>query len=203
MNSNMLKYDVTKVTDSTIRNITLDGIYALKAESATIEFEVKRPLNPVTLKPIGRSTRSVLKEQVTPLIYKLKEVSKNELIEYRQLNIPSFVLKYNGKLYYTQVDFNINFIALNLLNRHMCGKNCCHLSAASDENGGCLKVRQYSQGIENYPWITYGYETFATIHDSFVVADCSHYKMCSPQKKLSVVEANILKNTLAQYIFGD
>lgn len=113
-------------------------------------------------------------------IFALEEISAEQLEKKRQEKIPSFVLKENEKYYYTQISNNIKFYSSNLLGEHLCGafgKECSHLSAANDENGGCKKVRMRSRYIEKFPWIKLGYETFNTgINDVFVVCTCEHYE---------------------------
>ena len=107
----------------------------------------------------------------------LKIISAIQLEEYRNSDIPGFVLKDRDTYYYTEIR-NFEVDVDDIIGEHKCsfGRYCCkHLSAASDADGGCAKVRGLSNTIEKYDFITLGYETFNTTHDVFVVLKCSHY----------------------------
>lgn len=199
-------YQITKETASVVKNIVLEGVKTLKAKKITTTFEVKRELHPKTNKP----SRLVAKKQVNmvaeAMSFDLVEVTPEELAVYRKSGISSFVLKVDGKLYYSSIPDNISFVSSTILGAHQCaviGHECNRLSAASDEQGGCAKVRDRSQRIERYPWVTTGYETFNTKHDSFVVVNCLHYEKCPPRKKLSADDVNRAKLGLAQFVWDD
>ena len=200
------RYKVTKETATVVKNIVLEGVETLKADKITSTFEVKRELHPKTNKPYKIVRKVTLAETVEPMSFSLNEVTVEELAAYRRSKIPSFVLKVNGKLYYTTIPDCISFVSSGLLGIHQCAipKHECHrLSAASDEQGGCAKVRDRSQCIERYPWITTGYETFNTKHDSFFVAKCLHYRACPPKKKLPLGDVTRAKLGIAQYVWSD
>ena len=108
--------------------------------------------------------------------FKLTEVNLSELKKFRDGYDPCFVLKKDERYYVTYVPFGINLMPYKLISSHKCAI-CSHLSAASDENGGCSKVRALSIGIEDFPYIKYGYETFNTKVDLFVVIKCDNFKM--------------------------
>ncbi len=76
--------------------------------------------------------------------YKLRLVDEEELFSLRTSGKPGFVLKRDGKLYYAEIDPNIN-INLDIDGQidHKCGM-CTRCSALSDEKGGCAKVRDHS-----------------------------------------------------------
>ena len=201
------KFIIAKEVISVVKNIVLDGVSALKAEKFTTTFEIKRELyqkdNQQQSKLIYRHK---LGEIVEPMSFNLVEVTSKELSVYRKSGISSFVLKVDGKLYYTSIPDNISFVSSPILGAHRCavvGHECKRLSAASDEHGGCEKVRNRSTHIENYPWITTGYETFNTNHDSFVVVNCLHYVPIPPRKKLPVDKAINAKLGLAQFYWDD
>lgn len=200
------EYKVTKETTSVVRNIVLEGVKTLKAEKFTTTFEVKRELHPKTGQPYKVVSKDQIDEVVEPMTFDLIEVTAKELASYRKNGISSFVLKVDGKLYYTSIPDNISFVSSTILGAHRCavaGHECNRLSAASDELGGCAKVRDRSQCIERYSWISTGYETFNTKHDSFVVVCCSHYEKCPPRKKLSAAELNNKRLGLAQFVWDD
>lgn len=199
------KYDVKKEQSVIVKNIKLEGL-VLKADQVTSTLEVTRELHPKTNNPMKVVSKKLLNEMVEPMEFQLKEITREELIKYRREGISSFLLKLDGKLYYTSIPDNISFVSSTILGPHKCalaGHECNRLSAASDEDGGCAKVRDRAKCIERYPWITTGYETFCTKHDSFVVVECSHYEKCPPRKKMSASESNRAKLGLAQFLWED
>lgn len=114
--------------------------------------------------------------------------------------------KAEKKFYYTRIPKDISFLSSNILGTHQCtiaGSDCRHLYAASDEHGGCAKVRNHSKCIERYPWFTMGYESFNTNYDSFVVVNCLHYEQCPPGKKFSTNEIKGATLRLAQFLWED
>lgn len=110
--------------------------------------------------------------------YQLSEVSSRQLKSYRSAGKPGLVLKEENHLYYAPIP-NLNLVSSTLLGRHKCSIyncECAHLTAASDELGGCEKVRRHSTGIEKLHFIQLGYETFNCTFNCFVVIKCNHYK---------------------------
>ncbi len=112
---------------------------------------------------------------------RLVEVTTKKLAEYRKSRNPFLVLKVNGRLYCTKISDELSSEMENarIFGKHKCacnGKTCERLSSASDEEGGCAKVRNYGERIENYPFITIGYETFNTNYDALIVIECLKYK---------------------------
>lgn len=173
---------------SSVKNPRIEG-RKLLVDRVTTTYNVTCTLN-TKGKPSVISKRPI-KEISTPLIFPLLEVKPEELEEYRRNGIPSFVLKMDEKFYYTQIPRDITFVGSNILGPHKCasvGKECMHLSPASDAEGGCAKVRNHSRCIERYPWIKKGYETFNTPTDVFVVACCEHYERCLPNKTVPLDE---------------
>lgn len=172
--------EMTKQTITKVKNVVLEGVETLKADKITTTFYVKYRFNPNNGR-ISIISKNKLEESVEALSLHLTEVTPKKLAQYRQKGIPSFVLKVDGKFYHTRISKNINFVGSTIFGEHWCarpGRECEHLSAASDESGGCAKVRNFSSCIEKYPWITMGYETFNTSQDSFVVANCLRYERC-------------------------
>lgn len=200
------KFKTTKEVSKVTKNIVLEGVETLRAERFTTTFKVVRELHPKTNLPVRVVSKEQIDEKVEPLNFPLTEVRPEELADYRKKGVPSFVLKVDGKLYYTAIPDNISFVSSNILGAHLCavaGHECHRLSAASDEEGGCGKVRNRSNYIERYPWITTGYETFNTKHDSFVVVNCLHYEKCPPRKSRTTAEINNARLGLAQFVWDD
>ena len=152
------------------------------------------------------SKREINRKEET-LEFSLVKVSSKRLTTYRYKGIPCFVLKVDGQLFYSRIPDELNLMPFNIIGEHQCyhSGNVCHrLSATSDEHNGCEKVRNGAKYIENYPWITSGYETFNTNYDVFVVLNCLHYqKEITPCQSLSIREINNAKLLLAQFIWPD
>lgn len=132
------------------------------------------------------SDETIGKDIIKTVKFPLKEVDVSELEELRATTIPGFVLKEYDRYYYAEIERNFK-IPLDLLNKkHKCDDIhvCMRLTAASDEMGGCGKVRSYSKCIERFDWITLGYETFNTNQDIFVVGECLHYVKSKTIKKV-------------------
>jgi|GEM_PF-5667497 hypothetical protein len=182
------KFETTKEVSEVTKNIVLEGVKTLRAEKFTTTFEVVRELHPKTDPPFKVVSKKQIDKKVEPLCFPLIEVTPEMLADYRKKGISSFVLKVEGKLFYSAIPNNISFVSSTILGSHKCavaGHECHRLSTASDEEGGCEKVRNCSNYIERYPWITTGYETFNTKHDSFVVVNCLHYMKSVRLKNLA------------------
>lgn len=135
--------------------------------------------------------------------FRFQDVSVQELEELRKSETAGLVLKIDGRLYYAEISKDVNLSSANYFGNHMCSFNnvtCKRLSAATDEEGGCAKVRDFSCGIERYDWITRGYETFGTTHDVFVVAQCNHFEKCPPRKSVSVIRKKELHESLREFL---
>lgn len=187
------KFEKAKEVSTVLKNIVLEGVDILHADNVITTFEVTRELHPKTIPPFKVVSKKKVDEIVEPVCIHLVEVTSEELAGYRNSGISSFVLKVDGKLYYSEIPANLNFGDTTILGAHKCaviGHECHRLSAASDDQGGCAKIRNDSSFIEKYPWITTGYETFNTKHDSFVVVNCLHYEKYPRRKKLSSTDSN-------------
>ena len=139
--------------------------------------------------------------------FELRSISTPELKLLREGKKPYFILKKGDRLFAAKIVRDINFVSTTLWGRpHKCacaGRECLHLSAANDEKGGCEKVRKYSTQIEDYPWITLGYETFNTINDAMVVLECEHFEKMPYREPLPRGKAQSLKLSIAQYVWPD
>ena len=196
---------LTKTTvekNTVVQNIRLEGLKYLRMERVTTTFKVTRELNPKTKNPIKILAKDEVTREVKKLSFELKKVSKEELASYRVEGVSSFVVKVDEEFYHTAIPKTISFMSAKIMGTHQCGF-CNRLSAASDKDGGCAKVRNRSKCIERYPWIKKGYETFNTRQDSFVVVECQRYQAFPPKKKIEVKQLNNLKIGLAQFIYPD
>lgn len=165
-------FETSEVTD----NIILDGLM-LRITMTKNTFKVFRKVHFRTREPEKLLSKNLVKEETKTINLKLSEITLDKLSEFRNQHVPSFVLKVGEKLYHTIIPNNVCFVSSNILGKHQCSSKryiCRRLSSASDINGGCKKVRNLSQYIENYPWILTGYETFNTKSNTFIVIKCLH-----------------------------
>lgn len=187
-------------------DFSLDGVATLCITKISSTYRVIYKLHHKTGLPTQAISKELISENKEPHHFPLREISAKEISKYRKSEVPSFVLKIGSKLYYTEIP-NISFIGVNLLGLHKCalsGMECRRLSAASDEEGGCAKVRNLSCNIERYPWIEEGFETFNTKQNAFCVTKCSHYEQCPPKKRTySRAEIQEMRLGLAQYLWDD
>lgn len=163
----------TTVTTKTV----LEGVETLRADILITTFEV------ITNRALKVVSKRQIDAKVEHLSFPLIEVEPETLTDYRRKRVPSFVLKVNGKFFYSKIQSDINLVSSTILGAHRCASIdsvCNRLSAATDEEGGCEKVRDSSNHIERYPWITMGYETFNTKYDTFLVVQCLHCENCQP-----------------------
>ncbi len=149
--------------------------------------------------------------------YPLVEITPSECFQKRISLIPGFLLKIDGHLFFTEL-LKGGVSSSNFgLGEHLCF-DCKHCSAASDENGGCAKIRdlfpkdnlrekgRWSTSncmIEKYSFITSGYERFNRLDEALVVCKCLHFEKSDPHKKYSREEIDQMKLNLAQYLVPD
>lgn len=182
----MDKITITRIKTETNRKLRLEGVEALQLVEETIDYEITVQKAP--LKNGKISTKEVYRNVVDKKVkviksFELSEVSMAELRGLRIRGIPSFVLKVDGKLYHCIIPKSLKFVGVNLVGSHKC-KDCRRLSADLDVYGGCAKVRENSTGIEKYPWIPKGFETFGVPSDSFVVGKCLHFRSYAEKPKV-------------------
>lgn len=170
--------------------VTPGAALVLRVNQEIREIEEIRKVNIKTGEPGHIVAKNEIKKEIKWIEFPLTEVTPEKILEYRKKGVPSFVLKIDGKLYYSEINKRMNFLKTNFFGEpHQCaiiGAECKRLSPASDENGGCAKVRALVRYIEKYDWIRTGFETFNTSYDNFKVADCEHY-VKSPNKKRSKI----------------
>ena len=174
------------------RNVRIDDKREkLLLEKITERYEISYEKDMETGKT-RQLDKKLVEKKVDNVSYKLWEVSKAQLFEFRKEGKPGFVLKENGKLYYAKIPKNLSSVSLSSIGSHLCGLNgaeCKRLSAACDEEGGCAKVRNKARFIECYPWLKVGYETFNVTSHSLVVLKCERYNpMEYPERTLPPIE---------------
>ena len=188
----------SKVTTCT----TLEGVNILRVKRVETTFEVTQKVH----RKANQSPRHVSKKQISKKVeildFSLTEVTSHELADFRKNGDPFVVYKKDGRFYYSKIPADLNLDFPSGTYKHNCaivGHECSRLSAASDENGGCEKVRQNSVGIELYPWITEGIESSNTLHDSFLVLACSHFVEEPPRTPLEPDKVSQMRLTLAEF----
>ena len=130
------------------------------------------------------------------ICYELKETTVEFVKFLRMNNVATSVIKRNGKIYYCVLDNflkNSKFLYTNLSPYHKCATTSCtckRLLALPEKDGGCSKVLNNKKGIEDFDWITYGYEVFNLLErqanehapvSCFVVIECEHYSHTSKE----------------------
>ena len=131
------------------------------------------------------------------LEYDFREIDEETLLSYRMSEKTGIVMKEGEKLFFSESDKNAKTLVRDI--PHMCGKvgcECKRLSAASDENGGCAKVRdasltlsernnkiatKRSKRIEKYPFVECGFEMINNEDGFLVIAKCSNYEKVPPR----------------------
>lgn len=204
-----LAEEVEYTTQYTARLLAAKGTKLLDA--IMIEERVQ-----LTYKLRKDNTRKLHSKKVVgstekPTTFPLHEVDLKELRKVRESGSPFFLMKDSGRYYVTtEIPKNLVYNSSDIMMlHHMCshgGSNvCARLTAASDKDGGCAKVRDSgkSKRIEKYPWIEKGFEICNTKNDAFIVCDCKHYKNCPPRKKYTAEEIKHLKLGLAQFMWDD
>ena len=138
-------------------------------------------------------------------VFPLIPTTAEEIGNLRAKKCAAFIYKKNGALYYTKIPKSLSLLGAKLLGNHLCAadKNVCsHLSAASDEDGGCEKVRNFSQGIENFSFILTGYETINTITNAFTVSECINHVKTLPREIAPGTKKQLLLS-LAHFAYDD
>ena len=147
--------------------------------------------------------------------YKLALTTAEKIFEYRKTGKAGFVFKEKDKLYFTPIPKNVNMYLKPIDRNHLCRCDCRRATAASDNSGGCAKVRDwfwdvcihrgysfesaavYSKKIETYDFIKLGYQTFGTIEDCLYVVECDNYEK-QDQPTVSTFQRFKTKLTLAE-----
>ena len=123
--------------------------------------------------------------------YFLNPCTENQLLALRSQNIPTFILKLDGQLFYAFVRYDF-FITNHFIfsTKHQCD-GCKRCYAKPFKKGGCSKVLARKANtlnvsnpivlksmsrIERFSFILDGYETIGIQRESFYVANCQYFK---------------------------
>lgn len=147
--------------------------------------------------------------------YEFHEITLKELLRRRMSGNPGVVYKDEEKVYYSDLQPGTESYFAGTGWKHICsqsGKECKHLSAASEENGGCAKVRDIfistyavksprslknAKMLEKYDFVKEGIEIFNSQHYSLNVSSCANYVKMAPRA------ANTLELTEPQKMWAE
>lgn len=155
--------------------------------------------------------------------YKLRPVTRKELLGLRLSNRPGLVFKDDTQLWYTELpNERIRFNAIERKKlKHRCSSEyeCCERLSADYDPVGCACVRDESFGkyrrssknrafrckecmrIEKYDFITYGIETFNMVEDNLKVISCKNCTLSKVvQNPVNIEEQKRKILALAQHL---
>lgn len=204
-------YEKINRTEKFSTDIQLVGRLYLKVNRVRSTVSSVSEIDSFSGKSLKNTQKYEEKEIVSTARYDLKEITVETLRQLRKTKIPSFVLKETDEdgivhYWYAKIEFELSFLSSDLIGEHQCsyGPDCCaRVSAASDEEGGCSKVRHKARYIELYPWIPFGYETFNTKSNTLMVAKCDHYTPAVRKPKPSRHSILQMKMNIAEYVYDD
>ncbi|MBR2725782.1 hypothetical protein IKE87_00725 [Candidatus Saccharibacteria bacterium] len=176
---------------------------ALRYEKVKEFFEIKDEFTKVPIDSIVLESED----------YPLHEVLPETVRIIRDSGQPGFVLKKDGKLFCTTHPhvrrFQARLDGIKTNGIHKCSEKdmiCRRLSALSDAEGGCAKIRDEDFAIEKYPFITEGYEFFNINQNCFVVLGCQHWipnYNANATPKLQQKDVSSRKLAIAQYVWPE
>ena len=195
-----------------VRNyrVVQDGdVFKLVADDVTeiveqyIDEHVNFRNNQLISVPQGRKVVSSEKKLIE---YPLQELSIPEIIMKKRCGIPSLVIKYHEKLFWTKISKRLNLSSSKLFGDHKCscGQQVCdRLVALPQELDGCEKVRRKAKDIWRYDFIEEGYETFNVNADCncLVVGKCKLHKPAPDKPKLTWREIEIRRKNIYDFVY--
>jgi len=169
-----------------VKEYILDERRALLEETISKTYKISNEID----KQTGESIRTVSinlvgEKKENTKKYPLKEITLEELAEIRESKTPSFLIKDFGKYYWAKIPAKMCLLKTNIMGEHKCANSthdCAHISAASDEEGGCARVRAKYPKIEDFDFIKVGYQKFNTPHDEMNVIICMNHEVCPSRK---------------------
>lgn len=161
--------------------------YILTICATQITYEVTRINNSSNSDSTKGLKRKIINSTELTFIFHMTEVSSQEVTQFRTAKTPSLVIVMDGKMLHSEIPKELDLKTFKgYLGRYICafsGTQCDRLLAAPDNKGGCAKVRNNSRGIELCSFISKGFETFNTLHDTMHVAGCCNYTAPQPREK--------------------
>ncbi|MBQ9267097.1 MAG: hypothetical protein IJ217_02290 [Clostridia bacterium] len=124
-----------------------------------------------------------------------KEINPARINVLRKNGKPGALLKRKGKYFYAELPGKKVEISNSV---HRC-HDCEFLCAASDENGGCQKVRDLKKRLEKYDDVTFGIETFNVDNElsQCIVFKCTKYDGFYNKPELTLAEKEKQLRSLA------
>ncbi len=182
--------------------------------SKNVQKNVTVPSVPIyTYEIQGTTLLRQIKDDKEIIDFPLRKVEKKEILQLRYSGRPGFILKLGDDLYYGDITADVR-IYNNLENfeKHMCA-TCNRCRAASDNMGGCQKVRDIlpddsamskkkkiaeDKRIEKYDFVKIGYETFNCKAEVLGIVKCTHYKKIRPRQAMDFQTLNELRGSLEE-----
>ena len=139
----------------------------------------------------------------TTEIINLVEIPVEKISAIRASDLPALIMKHENRYWFCKVPWDFDIFSSNIGGRHVCA-DCDRVSAASDEDGGCAKVRdRIRKEIECYEFITDGIQTLNVKHPTFRVLCCSNWTAYPKRKSWSYDQLRKARITLAQNVWPD
>lgn len=132
-----------------------------------------------------------------------REISLEQLKRIRESTLPALILKMDERFFFCKVPYDLDIFSSDAGGKHQCA-DCNRCSAASDEDGGCQKVRELkNRRIENYNFVTKALQTVHTKHDTIRILGCANWEAYPSRKKRPYDEIRKAKIALAQFVWPD
>ena len=169
--------------------------YTLNFDAVDTEYVVSKSSYGITKTPIASNTQGYSIE--------LNKIMPNDIPTLRKSGKPVFICKELNQYWYCELPSRSLIISATKFGvEHKCAlmdHECNRLSAASDEDGGCLKVRNRVLNLARYPFVTRGFQTYNLVEDCCVIVECCNYTHCARRSDLTSKEKNLLKKFLFDY----
>lgn len=121
----------------------------------------------------------IVSETITPLIFPLKLMTKEELLQLKKQRKSLFVLKIYNDLWVTEIPKELSLMGSKIGGEHLCAKvarECSGLCIKSPTDVICSKISRGSTNIELFKFITFGWECWGNDSPSFRVLQCKNYR---------------------------
>lgn len=139
-------------------------------------------------------------------IYKLEEIPAKEIAAIRKKGKSFLLYKTGKKFWWSPVPRSLSLIGATAgIGAHKCSyaENVCEYLSANEDDGGCPKARSAAcRGIENFEFITEGFETVGTRPESLLVLKCQNFKKKEAPKKISPVKVRAMLEELKLFLYN-
>lgn len=129
----------------------------------------------------------------------LHEICESDISVLRKGKKPGIIVKMDSIYYYAELCDRCVIIECDAI--HKCA-TCEHITAASDENGGCPKVRALRKHIEEYDRILWGYQVFNVYSPDVAVYVCLNYERFGKKGKTIDKDFARLMDGLKDYYYS-